>query len=310
MKKNLILTSLLSISCLGLASLSGCTEHSNTNQVDAAAYTVTDFEGKKISLNQPAEKIVALAPHIVENVFSAGAGDKLVGVVDYSNFPQQALSLPIVGGYEKANHEKIIELDPDLIIAWQSGNSQASINRLLDLGYPIYIDQPDTLRDVAKSIRDIGILTGTHIIAEEVATNYIEELDRVQSHNADKTKISSFYQVWNQPLQTINGKHIISDAIEICGGTNIYAQEFAVAPIINIESVLERNPQVIIASGMSNKRPEWLNDWLAWDSLQAVRHGNLFFVEPDHIQRHTVRLLHGIERICQQLDTARERVAE
>ena len=294
---------------LCLAAMTACTEDTTQTQPGSGAYTVVDFDGKRISLTRPAKKIVALAPHVVENVFSAVAGDKLVGVVDYSNHPPQALNIPIVGGYEKANHEKIIEVDPDLIIAWQSGNSQAGINRLMDLGYPVYIDQPDTLRDVAKSIRDIGILSGSQDVAEPVAKQYLEQLDEVQQLYADKQKVTSFYQVWNEPLQTINGNHIISDAIEICGGINIYAEEFAVAPIINIESVLERDPLAIIASGMSSHRPEWLDSWLEWGSLTAVKYDNLFFVNPDHIQRHTVRLLLGIERICQQLDSARNKLS-
>ena len=194
-----------------------------------------------------------------------------------------------------------------MIIAWQSGNSHSSVKRLKELGYRIYIDQPDSLRDVAKSIRDIGTLSGTSDTAERVVEEYLESLSDVETRYKNVDKISSFYQVWNKPLQTISGGHIISDAIETCGGVNIYADEFAVAPIVNIESVLERNPDAIIASGMSSARPDWLDDWLEWDSLNAVQNDNLFFVNPDHIQRHTVRLLLGIESICEQRDQARRK---
>jgi iron complex transport system substrate-binding protein len=277
------------------------------NQKAATTVELTDFTGRKISMEKPAKKIIALAPHVVENVFSAGAGDKLIGVFQYSNYPEAAKQIEIVGGYEKTNLEKIIELDPDLIIAWQSGNSHSSIQRLIELGYTVYIDQADSLQDVAKSIRDIGVMTGHSETAELVASNYLEQLEKVQEQYQEASRVSSFYQVWNSPLQTISGNHIISDAIEICGGTNIYADEFAVAPIINIESVLERDPEAIIASGMSSARPEWLDEWLQWDSLTAVENGNLFHVNPDHIQRHTVRLLKGIKSICQQLDIARKR---
>lgn len=298
------------ISLLSLALLSACQQQDEqTEATPQSAYAVTDFAGNKIEMPAPASRIVALAPHVVENVYSAGAGKTLVGVVEYSNYPQQATSLPIVGGYEKTNHEKIIELDPDLIIAWQSGNSHSSVKRLRELGYRIYIDQPDSLRDVAKSIRDIGTLSGTSEVAEQEVAKYLTSLDAIEERYKAAPKVSSFYQVWNKPLQTISGGHIISDAIETCGGTNIYADEFAVAPIVNIESVLERNPDAIIASGMSSARPEWLDEWLQWDSLKAVQNNNLFFVDPDHIQRHTVRLLLGIESICQQLDMAREKQA-
>ena len=140
-----------------------------------------------------------------------------------------------------------------------------------------------------------------------MSAEYLKELNAFKTHYFDSEKITSFYQVWNQPIQTINGKHVISDVIELCGGVNAYADELAVAPVINIESILDRDPKAIIASGTSNARPDWLDDWKQWPSLTAVQKDNLFFVNPDHIQRYTVRLLDGIESICTALDVARER---
>lgn len=299
---------LLTISLI-FAGILGCSDKASDNiSVDTSTTReVVDFMGRTVRLQQPAQRVVALAPHIVENIFSAGAGEQLVGVVEWSNYPEQAKSIGIVGGYEKINHEKILELNPDLIIAWESGNSRSSVDRLAELGFNIYIDQPDSLKDVARSIKDIGLLTGNEATAELAAASYLSSLDIFEKKYASAEKVSTFYQVWNSPLQSINGKHIISDAIEICGGVNIYANEFAVAPVINIESVLERNPDAIIASGMSDARPEWLNDWTQWSSLTAVKNGNLFFVNPDHLQRHTVRLLLGLQETCRQLDLARAR---
>jgi iron complex transport system substrate-binding protein len=268
---------------------------------------VIDFHGSIVKLDQPARRIVALAPHVVENVYSAGAGEQLVGVVAYSDFPKAATTLPIVGGYAQTNLEKILELQPDLVIAWQSGNSDSSVARIQQLGFPVYIDQPTRLDDIAKSIRDIGILAGTIDIAEPAAQSYLSSIDKVRKKNLAQQPVSTFYQVWDSPLRTINGGHIISNAIELCGGLNIYADEAAIAPIINIESILERDPEVILASGMSDARPDWLDDWQAWPSLSAVKLDNLFFVNPDHIQRHTVRIVNGINRICGQLQQAREK---
>ncbi len=283
----------------------GAVENNGTPLVKSSAIEVTDFTGNSVRLAKPAQRIVALAPHIVENVFTAGAGQQLVGVVSYSDFPEAARTLPLVGGYAKTNLEKILELNPDLVIAWESGNSDASVARIKELGYPVYVDQPDTLDDLAKSVRDIGTLSGHFEYADNAMREYLESLNSFTTRYQAKPRVTTFYQVWNSPLQTINGKHIISDAIKVCGGENIYASEKTIAPIINIESILERNPQAIIASGMSDARPDWLDDWQQWQSLDAVKHGNLFFVDPDHIQRHTVRILLGIESICAQLDQAR-----
>jgi iron complex transport system substrate-binding protein len=282
-------------------------ELSSAAPTQDSSVQVRDFNGSIIKLDKPAERIVALAPHVVENVYTAGAGSQLVGVVSYSDFPEAAMSLPIVGGYAQTNLEKILQLQPDLVIAWESGNSDSSIDRIQQLGFPVYIDQPDVLDDVAKSIRDIGTLAGTSAIAEPAAQAYLSSIDEVRKKDLALQPVSTFYQVWNSPLRTINGGHIISNAIELCGGVNIYADEVTVAPIINIESILERDPEVILASGMSDARPDWLDDWLAWPSLSAVKSENLFFVDPDHIQRHTVRIINGIKTICEQLQQARDK---
>jgi len=288
--------------------ISACSQQETpTTGHQQQAVSVIDATGNAIRLDKPARRIIALAPHVVENVYSAGAGDQLVGVVDFSDFPEQANKLPIVGGYRNVNLEKIIELKPDLIIAWQSGNSHNSYDRLKELGFTVYIDQPDTLRDVAKSIKDIGILSGHPDTAKSTADAYLTQLDVIEKRYQSASKVNVFYQVWNKPLRTISGNHIITDAMEICGGINIYADEFAVAPVINIESIIERNPVAIFASGMSDARPEWLDDWKQWPSLKAVQKDNLFFVDPDHIQRHTLRLLLGVDAICTQLDLARKK---
>lgn len=277
-------------------------------QIEPLQVAVVDFAGNTVSLATPAKKIVALAPHVAENVFTAGAGDALVGVVEHSNYPKQAQSVAVVGGYQSINLETIIELNPDLIIAWRSGNSGNNVKRLIELGFSVYIDQPDTLVDIAKSIRDIGLLSGNSQTAEKAASDYLYKLNHIVQRYRDVPRVSTFYQVWHRPLQTINGSHIISEAIETCGGINIYANEFAVAPIVNIESVLQRNPGAIIVGGASSTRSTWQTEWQQWDSLAAVKEGNLLYVNPDHLQRHTVRLLQGIESLCAQLDGVRARM--
>lgn len=284
--------------------LISCDQHSSQNK-KSASIEVIDFSGEVVKLDQPAKKIVALAPHIVENIYSAGAGDHLIGVIEHSDFPEEAKTLDIVGSYTTINHEQILKLNPDLIIAWQSGNSFGSLQKLKDLGFKFYIDQLNSLEDVAKSIRDIGILTGQEATANPVAESYLEELNRIKHENQEKSPVSVFYQVWNQPLQTINGEHIISSAINLCGGINIFAEELSVAPIVNIESILQKDPTLIVASGISNTRPDWLDDWLQWETLSAVRNNHLFFIDPDHIQRHTVRILFGIKRFCDHFDIVR-----
>lgn len=290
----------------GMAALAACEQQDPSSR--SAQIEVTDYAGKQVELSKPAERVIALSPHIVENLYSAGAGDKIVGVVTYSNFPEQAQQIEVVGSYNNINHERILELNPDLIIAWQSNSNQDSINRLKELGFAVYIDQPKALADTAKSIRDFGILSGTSLIANAAANQYLSKLKQLKNRFASAQTVSTFYQVWNRPLQTISAPHVINDVIELCGGRNIYADLFAVAPLINIESVLEINPQAIIASGVGQKRPDWLDEWKSWTSLTAVKNNHLFFVQPDYIQRYTVRILQGIETMCQQLDRVRNKI--
>ena len=285
--------------------LLACQESTPSADSTSPILSVTDFSGAQIALSEPAQKVVALAPHIVENIYAAGAGHTLVGVSDYSNFPAAATQLPIVAGYESTNFERILSLAPDLVVVWGSGNSDSAIQRLKELGFVVYIDEPKTLSDIAKSIRDLGVLTGSKETADSSAEQFLANLSRLRQQYTNKTKVSVFYQVWNSPLQTISGNHIINDSIELCGGENIYVDQPAVAPVISIESVLERDPAVIIASGLDATRPDWLDDWQALPELAATQGNHLYFVDPDHIQRHTPRILLGIRALCEQLENAR-----
>lgn len=273
--------------------------------LQAEPVVVQDFLGREVRLATPAKRIVALAPHIVENVYSAGAGEQLVGVVAYSNYPEQALALPQVGGYRSFSLEALLALEPDLVLMWASGNGAATLSQIEALGLPVYVDELSKLEDIAKSLVDIGRLSGHADTATAEANAFLQRLARLSSQYRQQQPVSMLYQVWNEPLQTLNGDHIINDVIELCGGRNVFADALALAPKIGLESVFERDPQAIVASGMDEARPEWLDEWLQWPRLQAVSGNNLYFVPPDLLQRHTVRLLDGAEILCQSLAQAR-----
>ena len=271
-----------------------------------ADIVVTDFLQREVRLTRPAGRIIALAPHIVENVFSAGAGDKLVGLVTYSNYPGPAADIAVVGSYRSWSMESIASLQPDLILMWASGNGVNKLPSLTRLGVPVYVSEPRQLQDIPADIRSIGRLAGTESISEGEARRVEQGIDELGGRYRHRQSISVLYQVWNDPLQTVNGDHLISRVLELCGARNAFADAVSLAPKISIESVLHRNPDAIIASGMDESRPEWLDQWAAYPSLSAVRHKALFFVDPDHIQRSTARILKGATSICRQLDTLRE----
>jgi iron complex transport system substrate-binding protein len=276
----------------------------------ALATQVTDSLGETVSLEQPAQRIVALAPHIVENVYSAGAGDRLVAAVDYSNYPPAARELPRLGSFNAVSLESILALQPDLVLVWASGNGENIIHQLRRLGLTVYVDEPRNLEDVARVVRNIGALAGTEETAEKKADLFLETLAALRQRYTHPEPITVFYQVWNDPLQTLNGDHIVSDVIRLCGGHNIYADAASIAPVINRESLLDRDPQMIVASGIGEERPLWLKEWERWPGLTAVRKNNLYFVPPDLIQRHTVRLLDGAQIFCDHIARAREHLQD
>ncbi len=270
------------------------------------AVSVVDFSGRTVLLDSPARRIVALAPHSVENLFSAGAGDKLVGVVSSSDYPPQARTLPRVGSFNAYSLEAIASARPDLIVMWGSGNGSGTRDKLEILGVPVYVSEPRQLADIPRDIRALGVLAGTQASSEPQARRIEQGLDSLRKRYSQRQPLTVLYEIWNDPLQTVNGEHLISQVIELCGGRNIFAQVAILAPRINIESVLALAPQAIIASGMSDSRPHWLDDWRRYPALPAVAHGGLFFVHPDLLERPTARVLLGAQALCEQLDTLRE----
>ena len=276
----------------------------DSQRADAAeAY---DDEGNLISLKAPAMRIISLAPSLTEILYSAGAGNKIVGVVEFSDYPPEARSLPVVGRYDSLDLETLLALQPDLVIAWQSGNPRAAINRLRELGLTIYVAEPQDLDTVASHLDRIGNLAGTVAVASEASANFRRQLQGLRTRYSRREPVRTFYQVWNRPLITAGGQELINDIISLCGGTNIFRELSRVAPKVSVESVLSRDPQLIIASGMDQERPEWLDSWREWTDLSAVRDDKLFFIPPDLIQRHTPRALEGAKRLCAQIESVRE----
>lgn len=267
----------------------------------------TDDTGQTVRLKGPAKRIVAIAPHLAESLYAAGAGDRLVGTVDYSDYPPEAKKVRRVGGYSRLDLEAIAALKPDLVLAWQSGNNLAQVDKLKALGLPVYVWQPNRMDDVAGQLERMGQLAGTEPAAHAAAERFRQRLAALRAANAGKPKVKVFYQIWKAPLMTVGGPQIITDAIKLCGGDNVFGHLSQMAPTVSVEAVLEADPEAIVATGMGDARPEWLADWNPWTRLTAVRRGNLFHINPDIMQRHTPRLLDGAERLCAHLDTARAR---
>ncbi|HUW36435.1 MAG TPA: cobalamin-binding protein [Rhodocyclaceae bacterium] len=272
-----------------------------------AEIAVQDDAGQTVRLAAPARRIVSLAPHITENLYAAGAGAFIVGVVDYSDYPAAAKKLPRVGGYDRLDLEAILALKPDLVIAWDSGNQAGQLAKLKALGLPLFISRPLKLDDIAADIARFGELAGTTAVAIPEARAVRARVAEMRARYSTRPPVRSFYQIWNRPLVTVNGEQLISDVMRLCGADNVFAGLSQLAPTVSIEAVLAANPEAIIASGADATRPEWLDMWKRWKDLTAVARGNLFFVPPDLINRPTPRVLEGARMLCEDMETVRRR---
>ena len=277
-----------------------CATQSAQTQVE-----VTDDLGNVVSLSQPAKRIVSLAPHITETLFAAGAGDNVVATVSFSDYPQAATLLPVIGSYKEVSYESLISLNPDLVIVWASGNGEEIIARIRSLGLKVYLDEPRKLEDIAHSLRRFGVLTGNEDRADGEAEDFLSRLQVLRENYSTQDSIRVFYEVWNEPLTTLNGEHLVSDIIRLCGGSNIFASAIPLAPVVSTESVLTADPQIIVVSGMDEERPEWLDEWSLWPGLSAAENGQLRFIPPDLLQRNSPRVIQGAEMLCEFVDRAR-----
>lgn len=266
---------------------------------------LVDDSGRAVTLKRPAQRIISLAPHITELVFAAGAGDRIVGTVEYSNYPEKAKSIARIGDSALLDLERIVALRPDLILVWQHGNAQRQLDKLLSLGIPVFYNQPDKLPDIARSIEAFGRLTGTEAVASSVAREFLAREAELRKRYAGRPPVRVFYQIWERPLMTINDEHLISDVIRMCGGQNVMSALKKLVPEISTEAVLDANPEVIAGATAEVNTRGRLDNWKAWPRILAVRRDNLFVVHSDLISRHTPRILDGAQLMCEQLDSAR-----
>lgn len=271
-----------------------------------AQLAVIDDLGNEVRLETPAQRIVSLSPHITESLYVAGAGEKLVATVQFSNYPEPANDIPVIGSFREISYESIVALDPDLVIVWASGNGEEIIARLRSLGFTLYLDEPRSIEAIANSVRNFGVLADSREVAERQADELLTRLALLDQGEVAGEPLRVFYEVWNEPLTTLNGEHLVSDIIRLCGGENIFNDAIPLAPVVSTESVLSADPQLIVVSGMNEERPEWLDEWRDWPGLTAAETGQLRFVPPDLLQRNSPRIIQGAEMMCEFIEQARQ----
>jgi len=269
--------------------------------VMADTLDIRDDSGQLFHFAGPVQRIVSLAPHITELVFISGAGAQVVGTVEYSHFPEQARKVPLIGNSQSFDLERILKLKPDVILAWTGGNAEADLEQLNKSGIPVIKTDVKILNDIPRLIRLFSRLGGQQQGFAE-ADKFNRQLKQLTKENEHKPRVSVFYQIWNQPLMTLSSHQYISDVIRRCGGRNILAESALIAPTIDREYVLAKNPQVIITAGSQ----AWLDEWKRWKQIDAVRFNQLYRLNPDDIARPVPAILKGMKQICEFLDQARK----
>ena len=267
--------------------------------------SAVDDQSNLVVLPGPAQRIISLAPNLTEVLFYVGAGEQIVGADEYSNYPEQAKSIIRVNNHAVANYELILSLEPDLIVAWESGNGEQIIGRIRELGLPLFVLETRKMDAIPNLFSRLGRLTGHDEIAEQKALEFTQRLEGLREAYRDQPAVRTFYQIWNDPFITLNGDHLVSDVIELCGGINVFGESIPLVPYVNIEAIMAADPQVIIASGSTMNNEQWRDSWRDWQGISAVTNGDIYLIPPDLMQRHSSRILDGAEYMCDFLQRAR-----
>jgi iron complex transport system substrate-binding protein len=269
-----------------------------------ATITVRDDSGQHIRLPQPAQRIIALAPHITEQLFAIGVGERIVGTTDFADHPPAAQKIERVGRAHSLDLERISALRPDLIVVWGSGFPAALIEALRRLRVPVYVNEPGTLDSIARSMEQLGRLTAAPQ-AGAAAAGFRTRLAALRTRHADRDEVRVFYQIWQQPLMTLGRPHVLTEAIALCGGRNVFGQLAPIAPQVSIEAVLAAAPQAIVTAEAEARPSGALDFWRRFESLPAVRGGHLVTLDGNKINRHAPRLLDEVESLCEAIERAR-----
>ncbi|HVI56660.1 MAG TPA: cobalamin-binding protein [Luteibacter sp.] len=272
--------------------------------IAGASVTVTDDAGRTLTLKAPARRIVSLAPNITDALFAAGAGAYVVGTSRFSDHPAEAKKVAIVGDATMIDLERIVGLKPDIIVVWRSGTPAAQVEKLSRLGIPIFYSETTRLADVAPATRRFGVLAGTQDQAERNAAAFDAALARLRDSYAGKTRLKVFYQIWDRPLMTIGHAQIIDDALDLCGGDNIFGDLAQAAPTVTREAVLARNPDVIVGGDGGH---DALAGWRRSGFLSAVKHDNVIAIDAPTLALPSPSILGSVDRLCHALDEARDR---
>ncbi len=274
--------------------------------VSAHARTVYDDTGAAVTLTAPAQRIVALSPAITENLFAIGAGSRIIGTSTSSDYPAAAQAITVVSDYQSMDLEKIARLKPDVIIAWQGGQSPAQLAALEQLHIPIFYQRVRTLTDIPSSLMRLAQLTGLEV---QAAPNIVAAYQKITLlRDAPQPTLTAFYQVWHSPLMTLNHTNWVSDALKRCGASNPYDALPLAAPTVGMEDVLQHQPSLLLSATPDGTADDSLALWTKWPDLPAIKLNGLIYTDADAMNRSTLRTLDAAVKMCTDIANVRARL--
>lgn len=265
--------------------------------------TVVDDVGREITLPHAPQRILSTAPGATEMLFAAGAGSRVIATVEFSDEPAEAKTVPRIGDSNAVDMERVVALHPDVIVVWEGGNNAAMVERLQSLKFPLYRHKVERLHDIPTSLRRLGALADTRATADAAARDVEQRLDALERRYGQLAqKPTVFLEVWNRPIYTVGGSHMMTDSLRLCGARNVFADLKEQGPSVDTEAVIGRDPQVIVAVAPPGLSQEWLAEWKRFGTLRAVRDGRLVPFEDQRLSRLGPSALAGTEALCQAIN--------
>jgi iron complex transport system substrate-binding protein len=267
----------------------------------AATVTLYDDTGQRVAVANSPQRIISLAPGATEMLFAAGAGARVIATVDFADEPPAAKHVPRIGDVTSVDMERLVSLHPDVVVVWPGGGNPAQIEKIALLGIPVYRQQVNRLADLPVSLRRLGVLAGEPVVADRAAQDLEGHLARLARDYGGGQHPTVLLEVWNRPLYTVGGTHLMSDALSLCGARNVFGDLRDLGPVINTEAVIARNPDIIVAAAPPGEAASWIADWKRLGSLKAVRTGRLIAFEDQRLSRLGPSVIDATEALCKEL---------
>lgn len=290
-------------------SLAGCNDKKIDNDesdnptptTNESSFSIEDDFGNKVSFEKAPERIISLAPSNTEILFALGLGDKVIGVTSYDDYPEEVLEIEKIGDFTAINLEKIIELQPDLVVNYGPGNEEENA-RLKETGISIVGFEPESIDEIIDTIDKIAKLTGKTAEANSLKNSMIEKRDEIVNKVKDSPKVRVFYEIWHDPLMAAGPGSFMDQLIELAGGENIANDAQDEYPQFDLEQLIERNPEVYLTSAdMPEKTPETMMSRPGFENISAIKSGRVYVLDANIVSRPGPRIVEALEIVAEKI---------